>query len=415
MQIIDDFISFIRRSPTVWHAAKEISERLLQASFLPLKETDSWQLQPGKAYFVLREGALIAFRLPSKTAHKVIIAASHTDSPALKIKPHPDLRSHNISQLCTEVYGAPLLHTWLDRDLCLAGRVITNNLEQHLVHLTSHPLIIPSIPPHLERTLQEKGLHIQKQDHLKPIFSLHPVSLFPLLAEHLNVSEILSADLFLIPQESPALLGQDQELLASYRLDNLSSAYSSLQALIEASPHSHTIQLAVFWDHEEIGSTSYTGANSNFLNQTLQRIFLHTHLSQEDTFRLAANSLCLSIDVAHGFHPNFSEKFDSQHASHLGKGIALKFHADQKYATSARTAASIIQLCKTHNIPYQLFASRSDIPSGSTVGSFLAANLGIPTIDLGVPIWAMHSIRETLATQDQQNLSSLLLAAFNHC
>ncbi|MDP1609292.1 MAG: M18 family aminopeptidase [Chlamydiales bacterium] len=415
MQIIDDFISFIRRSPTVWHAAKEISGRLLQAGFLAVKETDSWQLESGKAYFVLREGALIAFRLPSKTPDKVIIAASHSDSPALKIKPHPDLRSHDISQLSTEVYGAPLLHTWLDRDLCLAGRVITKDLKQHLVHLTSHPLIIPSIPPHLERTLQEKGLHIHKQDHLKPIFSLHPVSLFPLLAEHLKVSEILSADLFLIPQESPALLGQDQELLASYRLDNLSSAYSSLQALIETPSHPHTIQLAVFWDHEEIGSTSYTGANSNFLTQTLQRIFLHTNLSQEDTFRLAANSLCLSIDVAHGFHPNFSDKFDSGHASYLGKGIALKFHADQKYATSAHTAASIIQLCKTHNIPYQLFASRSDIPSGSTVGSFLAANLGIPTIDLGVPIWAMHSIRETLATQDQQSLSSLLLAAFNYC
>lgn len=406
MEMIDDFISFLENAPTVWHAAKEIQERLTKARFSCLEETDRWHLEAGKGYFVIRDGAVFAFKMPTSHPERIVLAASHTDSPALKLKPQPDVESKNIAQLSTEVYGSPLLHTWLDRDLCLAGLVALSSSFK-LLHLKEYPLIIPSIAPHLERTLFEKGLHIHKQDHLKAIFSLSLSSLAKILP-----SDILSFDLFLVPLEKPAFLGNSQELLASYRLDNLSSAHASLQALIHASSSLHTIQAAIFWDHEEIGSTSYTGAKSDFALQILERICLQSKLEREDFMRLKAKSLCLSIDVAHGFHPNFAEKFDPENTPYLGKGIVFKFSADQKYATSAKISAPLIQLCKDGKIPHQLFAARSDIPSGSTVGSYMAAILGIPTIDLGIPIWAMHSIRETIATQDQKSLCDFLKAAF---
>jgi Aspartyl aminopeptidase len=416
MQMTQDFVHFLHQSPTIWHAAKEISNCLSAADFTPLKEEEPWDLNPGQGYFVLREGAVCAFRMPAQSLQKTIIAASHIDSPALKLKPRPDIESHGISQLATEVYGAPLLHTWFDRDLCLAGQVATlsptHSIDLHLVHLDAYPLTIPSIAPHLERTLSEKGLHIHKQDHLKPILSLSPLPLFDLLKKHLPSSEILSFDLFLVPTQPPSYLGASSELLSSYRLDNLSSAHASLEALLRSAAQPHTLQIAIFWDHEEVGSTSYTGAKSDFLLQTLERISLHAKLSREDFMRLKARSLCLSIDVAHGLHPNFLEKFDLQNTPHLGKGVAFKFNADQKYAGSAATSAPLIHLCKTHNIPYQFSAARSDIPSGSTVGSFMAANLGISTFDLGVPVWAMHSARETIAPADQNCLTKLLQAAF---
>ncbi|HAB99296.1 MAG TPA: M18 family aminopeptidase [Parachlamydiales bacterium] len=412
MQMIDDFVRFLQNSPTVWHAAKEISNRLAAADFTPLEEQNPWDLKPGQGYFLFREGALCAFRMSTHAPQRVIIAASHTDSPALKLKPQPDIASHGLSQLATEIYGAPLLHTWLDRDLCLAGQIATlspcGSIDMHLVYLDHLPLSIPSIAPHLERTLSEKGLHIHKQDHLKPIFSLSPTT----LASHLSLPNILSFDLFLVPTQPPSYLGPSNELLSAYRIDNLSSAHASLHALLQAKAQPHTLQMAIFWDHEEIGSNSYTGAKSDFLLQTLERLSLHAHLSREDFMRLKARSLCLSIDVAHGLHPNFTEKFDPQNTPHLGQGVAFKFSAEQKYANSAPTTAFLIHLCKTHSIPYQLSASRSDIPSGSTVGSFMAANLGIPTIDIGVPIWAMHSTRETLSPTDQTSLAHLLQAAF---
>jgi aspartyl aminopeptidase len=420
MHRIDDFTHFLSHSPTVWHAAKEITDRLTKNGFIPLAEKNRWHLEAGKGYFVQREGAVLAFRMPTNLPKRATIAASHTDSPALKIKPTPEVSSHQIEQMTTEVYGAPLLHTWLDRDLCLAGQVASCNpqgkIQIDLVHLEEYPLIIPGIAPHLERTLAEKGLHVHKQDHLKAIFSIKEKcpTLSELLCQRIGCSQILSFDLFLVPLEKPRYLGAFGELLASYRLDNLSSAYASLYALIQAKERPHDIQMAVFWDHEEIGSTSYTGARSQFVDQVLERICLHCKLEREDFMRLKSESLCLSVDVAHGFHPNYPEKFDPQHLSKLGGGIVLKFNADQKYATSSYTAAPMIQICKQQKIPYQLSASRSDIVSGSTVGSLMAANLDIATVDLGICTWAMHSSREVLSTEDQLALGKFLHAAFEH-
>jgi aspartyl aminopeptidase len=211
--------------------------------------------------------------------------------------------------------------------------------------------------------------------------------------------------------QAPSFVGFDNEMIAAHRLDNLTSAYAACEAICKAKPHSSVLQTAFFWDHEEIGSVSALGADSVFATHLLERIALSLKIDPEDLSRLKARSLCVSGDLAHGYHPNFSDKYDPQNAPFLGRGIVLKFNANQKYATSSSTATAILLLAEKHNIPIQKFASRSDIPSGSTVGSMMAAMTGIPTVDLGISSWAMHSIRETVSTKDELSLCDLFQKA----
>lgn len=416
---MQDFIRFLNSSPTSWHASRHIADRLAEADFIPLSEEEEWVLEKGKAYFVVRDSAaLSAFRLPTHAPERAVILASHLDSPSLKLKPICDLSQYRATQFSTEAYGSPLLHTWLDRDLALAGRVMVKGekglIESHLVFLDDYPMIIPSLALHLDRSVADKGLILNKQDHLKPIATISadktPLTLETLLKKHLSFQELLSFDLFLAPLEEASLLGLGGELLASARLDNLTSAFACLFAMTKAK-QSHALQMAVFWDHEEIGSNTYLGAESFFVNQVLERICLHEKINREGYFRLKSRSYCISADAAHGYHPNFSDRFDPQNAPYLGDGVVLKTNAMQRYATSASTAAPLIHLSQKKKIKLQKFASRSDISSGSTVGSIMAAVAGIPTVDIGVASWAMHSIRETIALSDELDLCHLLTAA----
>ncbi len=418
MQILENFVRFLDRSPTAYHAAREIANRLAEADFSPLTEQERWKLELGKGYFVMREDGLIAaFRVPKKNPDSAVILASHLDSPALKIKPQPELSSHGIGQFGTEVYGGPLLHSWLDRDLAIAGRITIltdhGHCQSQIVYLDDNPVIIPQLAIHLDRSINEKGILVNKQDHLKAIYSLRSKeqNLEDWLRKHHHFDKLLGFDLFLVPTDKAAFLGFEDELIASYRLDNLTSAYACLHGLVNSSPQSDTLQMAIFWDHEEIGSTSYVGANSFFASQILKRICTQFKIDREDYYRLKSRSICISGDLAHGFHPNYADKYDPQNAPYLGKGVILKFNAGQKYATSSASSAPIVRLAEKHKIPLQKYASRSDISSGSTVGSFMAANLSIPTVDLGIPGWAMHSTREVIAAQDQLSFCNLMQAA----
>ena len=409
-----DFLEFLKKSPTVYHAADEISRRLEKAGFTALEEKNKWNLSPGKGYFLVRDGSLVAaFHLPQNSFSSTILLASHIDSPCLKLKPKAESVHHGIGELNTELYGAPLLHTWLDRDLVIGGKItfVTKNhdIASKTILLTEHPVLIPNLALHLDRNIGEKGLMIHKQDHLKAIFSLQSQEkdLEKTLLAACECKNLLSFDLFLTPLEPPALLGFSKEFIASYRLDNLTSAYASCEALIRAKPRKDVLQMAIFWDHEEIGSVSSRGADSVFASHLLERIALSFKMEREDLFRMLSQSLCLSGDLAHGFHPNFADKYDPHNAPFLGKGVVLKFNAAQKYATNSSTAAMVLKLAEKHNIPIQKFASRSDIPSGSTVGSMMAATTGIPTVDLGISSWGMHSIRETISVKDEENLCSL--------
>ena len=405
------FLNFLEESPTVWHAAEAIAKRLKQAGFAPLLEQDAWRLEPGKCYFLIREGALVAaFRLPDAAPKEAILLASHTDSPALKIKPTPDLAHHEISQIGTEVYGGPLLHSWLDRDLAIAGKVETENASR-LVFLSEMPLIIPQLAIHLDRTINEKGILVHKQDHLKAILSVkghHTID--ALLKKTLHCEKIYASDLFLVPLEKPGLIGFDRDLIAAYRLDNLSSAYPCLEAITTAETRKNTIQIALFWDHEEIGSMSSTGADSLFVDQLLERICISLQLGREEFYRIKSTSRILSVDVGHGWNPNYGDKYDPQNSPYLGKGVAVKYNASRKYATDSASAAWLTKIAESKKIPLQKTANRSDVPSGSTVGPIMSANTGIPTIDLGLACWAMHSTREVISVSDLQQLTHLLKA-----
>lgn len=410
--ILDDFQRFLDTSPTSWHAAQEIGNRLAGIDFTPLEEAEKWELEPGKKYFVQRGGSLCAFSLPKTKPAKMMIVASHTDSPALKLKPNAEVTQENMLLLETEVYGAPLLSSWLNRDLAIAGRIVVQNkegeIEEKLVFIDEAPLFIPQLAVHLDREVNEKGLILNKQEHLRPILTLNPKnSLESLLKKQHSYHTLLGFDLFLVPLQAAKYVGAEGEMIASYRLDNLSSAHACTAAIASAKAD-NTLQLALFWDNEEIGSRTAEGAASPLLSDILKRIGLGLGLSEEDSIRLRANALCISVDVAHAYNPNFPQKYDPKHLPLMGKGITLKYNADKKYASDAKTAAPVIQACKRLNLPYQSYTGRSDIPCGSTVGPIVAQGLGIPTVDIGCPIFSMHSSREVMACQDHLDLCQLL-------
>jgi aspartyl aminopeptidase len=413
---MQEFLQFLNRSPTSWHAARAISEKLAEAGFIPITEDEHWKLERDQSYFCLRDdAALCAFRLPSEPFRSAVLLASHLDSCALKLKPNPDLSQDQLSQFSTEVYGSPLLHTWLDRDLALAGRVIVQRggeLQHHLVFLDDYPMIIPSLPLHLDRSVTDRGVMINKQDHLKPIVALSkkgPVTLEALLRKHLAFDQLIAFDLFLVSLEKAASLGFAGELIASSRLDNLASAYACTHAIIEAEKKDF-LQLAVFWDHEEVGSKTFSGAESFFVNEVLERICFFEKMNPEEYYRMKSRSTSVSVDMAHGYHPNFSDRFDPTNTPVLGGGVVLKTSAMQRYATNATTALPLIRLAEKKGWPLQMYASRSDISPGSTVGSIMSAVAGIPTVDIGIASWAMHSIRETMARDDEISLCHFLKA-----
>lgn len=408
------FFQFLANSPTSFHAAKEIGTSLNEAGFEWIGEWAEWKLQPGEDYYVIRSGSLIAaFRMPKKKPTSAVILACHTDSPALKIKPNPDFMNQGISQLLTEVYGGPILHSWLDRDLVIAGRIETDT-GSYLVYLDENPVVIPQLAIHLDKSVHDKGFLVARQDHLKAIFSIQGNdTLETVLRKNFRFDKLYAHDLFLIPSEKPNFTGRHRELISAARLDNLSSAFACLGSIIMATTREETLQIAIFWDHEEVGSTTQTGAGCHFVDQLLERIGLAVHQSREEFHRMKSSSIILSADVTHGWNPNFPEKYDPQNSPHLGKGVAIKFNAGKRYASDATSAASIYKICETKNIPLQQAANRSDIQGGSTVGPIMAANTGIPTLDFGIPCWAMHSTREIIAASDLQNLGDLMKTALD--
>jgi aspartyl aminopeptidase len=411
--ILEDFRAFLEAAPTAWHTVQEVGNRLALHDFIPLHEEEKWVLEKGKSYFVIRGGAIIAFALPQETPREVRLVAAHTDSPGLKVKPQPEFTKENMTLFGVEVYGSPLLSSWLNRELGIGGRVFILNaqgeIEERTVFIDDAPLIIPQLAIHLDREVNEKGLILNKQQHLAPLLTLEKSDLEALLRRHLSFHTLLSFDLMLVPLESSGFVGAHNEMLASYRLDNLTSVHAATVALCSATKKApHAIPMLAFWDHEEIGSRSSEGALSPLLSDLLARIGHALKLSQEELLILKNNSLCLSTDMAHGLHPNYANKHDPQHQPLLGKGIVLKYNADHKYATNGATAARVKQLCQEINISCQAFVVRSDLPCGSTVGPLFEQKLGIPTADLGCPQLSMHSARELIAWQDYIDLATLL-------
>lgn len=427
-------LKFIAASPTPFHAVASMKERLLDAGFKLLDEAQAWQLEPGQRYFVTRNGAsLIAFTLPTTmaSAHMplaVRLVGAHTDSPCLRIKPLPDLRRNNYVQLGVEVYGGALLNPWFDRDLSIAGRVDylceDHSLKSSLIDLRRPVAIIPSLAIHLDREAnQSKSVNAQKD--LPPVLSIAGVrdsSFDDLLLAHLREKQgaqdavrVLSHELSLYDTQLPAIIGLHEEFIASARLDNLLSCHVGLEALLEAG--GDTCNMLICSDHEEVGSTSASGAQGPFLRSVLERILESTgaaaHNRAENLERMIRSSILLSIDNAHGVHPNFMDKHDGNHGPVLNQGPVIKINANQRYASNSRSVALFKSLCLQAEVPVQSFVVRSDMACGSTIGPLTAAGIGIETVDVGVPTFAMHSIRELAGSEDAFHLCKAVRVFFN--
>lgn len=417
--LIDDLMLLLDQAPTAWHAVDYVGRSLHAEGFTELEEAQEWELEKGKGYFLKRNGSSIcAFITPQESFKKAHLIASHTDSPGFKLKPNPEFRRDNMTMLATEIYGAPLLTSWFNRDLGLAGRVFlagsNNEIKQALVNIDSHPLIIPQLAIHLDREANERGPYFNKQEHFSTLAALDadPQQSYLLKILEDNIKDsfeyILSHDLFLYPLEKAKLIGP--EMLSGYRLDSLASVHAGLTALKTSHPQKNILNLAVFWNNEEIGSKTAQGADSPFLLQILERIAIALKLSREQFLALLPQSLCLSVDLAHALHPNYMEKHDPRHAPLMNKGPVIKYNANQRYASDAQSSASIVHLCEKHVIPYQFFSCRNDIPCGSTIGPLQASQTGITTVDIGSPQLSMHSARELIATQDHLEMCRLLAA-----
>lgn len=417
--VIRDFVSFLDNSPTAWHAVAVACNSLKQLNFLELSEQDRWAIRPGHRYFVTRNGSsLCAFVTPHRMPQRLRLLASHTDSPGLKLKPSAEIRKHHAILLGVEIYGAPLLTSWLNRDLGIAGRVLCGNghrqAREFLVRLDRFPLIIPQLALHLDREVNEKGLCLNRQEHLNALAGvdreLDSHSFIEgLLRDELNGDPILGHDLFLFPLEKARLIGEENALLAAYRIDSLASMHAALTALLENSvPLEEEIKMGIFWDHEEVGSQTAQGAYSPFFNQVFERIMEGFNGTREDHFCVLNRSTCISIDLAHAVHPNHADKHDSQHQPFLGQGIVLKSNAQERYATSARTALPVQLAAALKQLSLQRFVSRNDIPCGSTIGPIQAGLTGMPTVDIGCGQLSMHSCRELMACQDHLDMCQLL-------
>lgn len=420
---IENLIHFLQESPTAWHAVHNISCVLTKAGFEEITEDMPWNLVFGKKYFVTRnDSSLFAFILPQKKPKNCVVLGTHTDSPALKLKPNSEFYSNNYILFGTESYGEPLLSSWLNRDLGIAGRVITedknNRLTSNLVNITHAPCILPQLAVHLDRDVNDKGLILNRQQHFSVIAALGKEDskksyLHFLLTTAIKNKTILGHDLFLYPLDPPKLIGNNKELLSAYRIDNLASAHAALIALLHASQcktAESSLKAAVFWDNEEIGSKTAQGADSLFFNDTLQRICTLLKLSNEEQGILRASSLNVSIDLAHATHPNYPNKHEPQHPILLGEGIVLKSNANMRYATDAISAAIVASVCHKKKIPFQRFVNRTDMPCGSTIGPIHASKSGMRTVDIGCPELSMHSSRELMSSKDQLHMYTLLKA-----
>tara|TARA_B100000959_G_scaffold286591_1_gene365971 strand:- start:8704 stop:10020 length:1317 start_codon:yes stop_codon:yes gene_type:complete len=410
-----ELLQFLQQSPTPFHAVSAMTSMLETAGYQRLDEAASWKLEAATRYYVVRnDSALIAFNTGSHDLLNggIYLAGAHTDSPSLKIKPNPEVNKHGYVQLAVEVYGAALLNPWFDRDLSIAGRVdfrtSKGELKTALIDLEAPVAFIPSLAIHLDRDVN-KGREINQQKELPPIllqlsgekqFSFDELLLKTLQQKNSDkaATEILSHELFLYDTQAPQLVGLQEQFIAAARLDNLLSCFLACKALIASSGEYASV--LVCNDHEEVGSASTSGAQGPFLKSVLRRLVSYTSTDADAFERVAQQSLLLSIDNAHGVHPNFSDKHDATHRPLLNGGPVIKINANQRYASNSQSIALFKSICNKISAPYQSFAMRSDMACGSTIGPITATQLGITTVDIGIASFGMHSIRELAGVED---------------
>ncbi|RHZ72477.1 hypothetical protein Glove_242g38 [Diversispora epigaea] len=437
-----DFVKFVNNSPSPFHAVEEALTRLVGAGFEELKERDSWtgKLKPnGKYYFTRNKSTIIAFAVGGKytPGNGFSIVGTHSDSPCLKVKPVSKKSSAKYLQVGVETYGGGLWHTWFDRDLSVAGRVMVetgeNKFEHKLVHVRRPILRVPTLAIHLDRNVID-GFKFNNETHLTPLIATatkafegeknsddkekkeqnedlkHHSSLLNVLIHELGiktVNQIHDFELCLYDTQQATIGGAFNEFIFSARLDNLMMSYCALIGLINSIKKINSldedpnIRLIAFFDNEEVGSVSAHGAGSKLIESSLRRITYGLDMVSPTTFEESIHkSLLISADMAHAVHPNYSEKHEENHKPQMHNGVVIKINANQRYATTAATTLILRQAAKKYNVPLQEFCARADSPCGSTIGPMISANLGLRTVDVGNPQLSMHSIRETAGTDD---------------
>ncbi|SHI14432.1 M18 family aminopeptidase [Streptomyces sp. 3214.6] len=416
----DDLMTFLTASPSPYHAVANAAERLEKAGFRQVSETDAWEGTSGGKY-VLRGGAIVAWYVPEGAApHTPFrIIGAHTDSPNLRVKPRPDTGAHGWRQVAVEIYGGPLLNSWLDRDLGLAGRLTLRDGSTRLVDVGRPLLRVPQLAIHLDRSVTADGLKLDKQRHLQPVWGLgndmRDGDLIAFLEEEagLAAGQVTGWDLMTHSVEPPAYLGRDQELLAGPRMDNLLSVHAGTAALAAVATGGEKLPyipvLAAF-DHEENGSQSDTGADGPLLGSVLERSVFARGGSYEDRARAFAGTVCLSSDTGHAVHPNYGERHDPTHHPRVNGGPILKVNVNNRYATDGTGRAIFAAACEKADVPFQSFVSNNSMPCGTTIGPITAARHGIRTVDIGVAILSMHSARELCGDADPYLLANALVA-----
>lgn len=411
---VQDLLRYIDASPTPFHAVAETAARLEQQGYRALDESAPWDVQPGDKVYVTRGGgSLAAFHLgtapPSEAGFRLV--GAHTDSPNLRIKPNPERSKSGYEQLGVEPYGGLLLHTWLDRDLSLAGRVSLEDGSTRLVDFHRPLLRIPSLAIHLNREVNKKGLLLNAQKHMSPLAGLtrgEPRDFRAWVADQLDgikADDIVAWDLMTYDLQPATISGLDGEFIHAGRLDNLASCHAACTALLASVDAAPATRGIVLYDHEEVGSRSAQGAASDFLRSALERL---SGSAAEDYHRAVANSFLLSADMAHGIHPNYPDMHDPEHQPVLGGGPVVKINVNQSYATDGESWAAFERWARQANVTTQRFVVRSDLGCGSTIGPITAAELGIRTVDAGNPMLSMHSSREIAATSDVPKMIAIM-------
>lgn len=415
---------FIDSSPTPYHASQQMVECFVENGFTQLDEKEAWEVQPQSGYVVTRnDSSVIAFTTGAEDAiaKGIALVGAHTDSPCLKVKPNPDILKQGTAQLGVEVYGGVLLNPWFDRDLSLAGRVTYEDsrgqLTNALVDFKKPIVRIPSLAIHLDREANERRT-INKQKHLPLVLAGANTDqeafadiLKAQLEDQLGAksNKLFAYELYAYDTQTAAVAGLNDDYISAARLDNLLSCFCGMTALIEAfKSNPERAQLLVCTDHEEIGSQSACGAQGPFLKDVVERLIPEPEARQQAIRR----SLLISADNAHAVHPNYADVHDQNHGPKINAGPVIKINANQRYATNSENTAVFRQICDSSNVPVQEFVVRSDMGCGSTIGPITASNLGVSTIDVGCPQWAMHSIRETAGTADLEYMITALTAFY---
>lgn len=421
----EGLLQYLNDSSTAFHAVENAAALLRENGFQELKETEKWSLKKEGRYFIVKNSsALIAFTVGkgdlAKEGFRII--GTHTDSPGLKIKPGAcTVTPDGYVKVNVEVYGGAILQTWFDRPLALAGRVIVKEngiLRERLVQIDKPVFMIPNLCIHFNRDKNEKS-SCNKQTEILPLLSMKEEGMekedyLPVLLQEetgMERADIVDYELFLYEYQKGIFTGKKQEFISASRIDDLSMVYAGLASLTKAQTGAGCSVLAAF-DNEEVGSTTAQGANSGLLLHVLNRICKNLGMTDEGYFQAVANSTSISADLAHAVHPNYSDKHDTESRPVLGGGPVIKYSASQRYATTALSAAYFVEACERAGVPYQKFVNRNDIAGGSTIGPALSGLTTIPTVDMGAPILAMHSIREFGAVADMEYTRRAFLAYY---